>query len=66
MKKLLIKSFNETMIIEPINNFNCVHFHLKDTNLNEWNDFILDTAHINQIISFLNLQLKRAKANMDK
>ena len=60
-KKLVIDSGRETMTIEPLNMFRCVHVSLKDNNLNEWNDFMWDTQNMQDIIDFLTLQLKRSK-----
>lgn len=60
-KKLVITSLDEEMIIEPLDTFKCVSFSLKDRNDHEWNDFILDTENMKQIIDFLKIQLKKSK-----
>jgi hypothetical protein len=65
MKNLIINSLSDKMIIEPLDTFKCVHFSLKDNNLNEWNDFILDINDIQKIVKFLTLQIKKSKTKKD-
>ena len=60
MKSLKIHSCSETMTIEPIDSFRTVSIHLKNGD-KEWNNFIIDTENMQQIIDHLVLQLKRSK-----